>query len=92
MEKTLKKISVLEQHPDKMSFNQLFDWLSMLHKLEGVSIDDINVMTYLLSPDDEENGEFLLYIDDVAVMTFTITQTYPGSREYLVTSVTKYFK
>jgi hypothetical protein len=25
-------------------------------------------------------------------MTFTITQTYPGSREYLVTSVTKYFK
>jgi hypothetical protein len=89
-EKTLRRISIIEQHPDVMSIDKIIEWLSVLRTLEGVRVVDIDAVTNLLSTQGALNGKFSLYFDDVAKITITLTPIYPGSREYSVTSSTKY--
>jgi hypothetical protein len=91
LEKILKTVSIVQAHPDMMTSEQISKWFSVLRTLESVRIYDPDGATHLRCAHGAFQGKFSIHFGTIARMDVTLTQVYPGSKKYSVTSVTKYY-
>jgi hypothetical protein len=91
MQKMLRKVSLVQAHPDTMSAEQVGEWFSVLSTLEGVRLDDVSGATPIRCKQGCLQSKFTIHFGNIAKMDVVLTQVYPGSRKYSVSSVTEYF-
>jgi hypothetical protein len=90
LQKLLKKVAVIQAHPDMMTADQIVEWFSVLRTIKDVRIDDTSGATPIRCKNGVFQSKFSIYVGDIAKINVTLTQVCHGSKKYSVSSTTEY--
>jgi hypothetical protein len=91
LDKILKKVAIIQAHPNMMTSDQIAEWMSVLRGMKNIRIDDVSGATPTRCAQGCLQSKFSIYVASVAKIDITLTKVHYESKKYSVSSATEYF-